>query len=106
MYQMIETLKKRFEKNMKRHENVKWDDVYKKLDNKVVEIIERMETFGGEPDVITFKDELYIVDFSKETPKPRTSICYDEEARLSRKKISTRNICRSFSKKNRYYTHG
>lgn len=99
MNQMIETLKKRFEKNMKRHENVKWDDIYKKLDNKVVEIIEQMETFGGEPDVITFKDELYIVDFSKETPKPRTSICYDEEARLSRKKFPPETSAEALAKK-------
>lgn len=87
MSEIVSKLKSRFQKNMHRHQDVKWDDVEVKLDNRTIKVIEEMEKFGGEPDVISYKNQLYIVDFSKETPKPRTSVCYDEEARLARKKF-------------------
>lgn len=87
MNEVVNQIKIRFQKNMHRHENVSWVDVESKLNNEKLSIIKHMETYGGEPDVISYQDKLYIVDFSKETPKPRTSVCYDEKARLSRKKF-------------------
>ncbi|MDO4807805.1 MAG: DUF4256 domain-containing protein [Coriobacteriales bacterium] len=45
-----------------------------------------MEQSGGEPDVIVCDGRLLVCDCSKESPLPRRSLCYDEEARLSRKK--------------------
>ncbi len=87
MSEIVSQIKTRFQKNMHRHQDVNWDDVKSKLNDSTIKIIEHMETYGGEPDVISYHNKLYIVDFSKETPKPRTSVCYDEEARLSRKKF-------------------
>ena len=99
MNQVIEILKNRFEKNMKRHQDIKWEDVLNKLDDRVINIIEQMEAYGGEPDVIRYQGDLYVVDFSKETPKPRTSVCYDEEARLSRKKFPPETSAEALAKK-------
>ena len=87
MSEIVNQLKTRFQKNMHRHQDVKWDDVEARLNDNTIKVIEQMEEYGGEPDVILYHDKLYMVDFSKETPKPRTSVCYDEEARLSRKKF-------------------
>lgn len=52
--QLIQTLKSRFEKNMKRHKGIDWDTVAKKLEassEKCRSLIE-MERTGGEPDVV------------------------------------------------------
>lgn len=38
------------------------------------------------PELIEFEGHTYLADFSPESPQPR-SICYDEEARLARKKF-------------------
>ena len=87
MDDFINQLKNRFENNMHRHQDVTWDDVETNLNDSTIIIIKQMEAYGGEPDVISYHNKLYIVDFSKETPKLRTSVCYDDEARLSRKKF-------------------
>ena len=99
MTQILEQLKIRFNKNIKRHPELHWEDVEKKLNQKYLNIISEMEKYGGEPDVIIYHDELYYVDFSKETPKPRTSVCYDEEARLSRKKFPPETSAEALAKK-------
>lgn len=44
-----------------------------------------MEETAGGPDVLLYQGHLYVVDFSAESPK-RRSVCYDEEARLGRKR--------------------
>lgn len=99
MTQILEQLKIRFNKNIKRHPELHWEDVEKKLNQIYLNIISEMEKYGGEPDVIIYQDELYYVDFSKETPKPRTSVCYDEEARLSRKKFPPETSAEALAKK-------
>ncbi|AUD63284.1 hypothetical protein BK010_06655 [Tenericutes bacterium MO-XQ] len=99
MNQILEQLKIRFNENKERHPELHWEDVEKKLNQKYLNIISEMEKYDGEPDVIMFHDELYYVDFSKETPKPRTSVCYDEEARLSRKKFPPETSAEAFAKK-------
>lgn len=84
---LIEEFKKRFEKHMKRHEGVKWEDIEKKIkdDEELLTTLFMMEISGGEPDVFKAEEKLWYVDFSKETPKERRSICFDEEALNSRK---------------------
>ena len=79
-------LKVRFEQHMNRHPGVIWDEVESKLSASVIEKLGKMETTGGEVDVIEFQGELYYVDMSKETPVKRRSICYDKQARENRKK--------------------
>ncbi|MBQ1307486.1 MAG: DUF4256 domain-containing protein [Erysipelotrichaceae bacterium] len=88
---MLKTLKNRFHENMKRHPDLKWEEVEKRLQDhpKMLEILKQMEESGGEPDVIgTDADsgKLVFCDCSKETPSGRRSLCYDEEALQKRSK--------------------
>ena len=86
---IVETLKSRFEKNVCRHAGIRWDDVASRLkDPSILAALSYMESSGGEPDVIGLKDDQFILaDCSKESPKERRSLCYDESARLARKKM-------------------
>lgn len=85
---MLDALKKRFEQNPHRHPGVSFDAIVEKLSTpKVQKALKWMEETQGEPDVLIYEKALYLVDFSKESPKGRMSVCYDEEARLGRKKF-------------------
>lgn len=87
---LLGILKARFEKNMNRHEDVKWEQVQEKLeasDSKLWSLNE-MEKTGGEPDVIGYDDEtgeFIFYDCSAESPVGRRNVCYDNEALESRK---------------------
>ncbi|GMU87654.1 MAG: hypothetical protein AMXMBFR48_28950 [Ignavibacteriales bacterium] len=88
--ELIETLKTRFEKNMKRHQGLKWGDVEKKLNTAGAKLrsLFEMEQTGGEPDATGYdaKTKEYIfTDCSAESPAGRRSLCYDEDALESRK---------------------
>lgn len=86
-----EVLKSRFETHMERHSNISWPEVCTHIDDKDWEILSKMEASGGEPDVlVTAEGKLFFVDCCKETPEIRRSVCYDEEARFSRKKNAPR----------------
>ena len=92
--ELFKVLKKRFEQNMLRHEGVDWSTVQAKLEEEPEKIwsLNQMEISGGEPDVITSglekdKSKINFYDCAVESPKGRRSICYDEEARESRKKF-------------------
>lgn len=94
--ELLSTLKKRFEKNMKRHKRIDWVKVQTKLEANPDKlwILDDMETTGGEPDVVGFDkktSEYIFYDCSAETPKDRRSICYDEEALASRKEHKPKN---------------
>ena len=58
--------------------------------SEIYQSIQWMEETGGEPDVVSSlaEDEstIVIADCSKEAPAGRRSVCYDETARLGRKK--------------------
>lgn len=85
---LLDILEKRFNMNMHRHVGVSFDFIKDKLEDKtLMSTVIKMAETGGEPDVLLIDGILYFVDFSKETPKGRTSVCYDKEARLSRKKF-------------------
>lgn len=83
---LIETLKKRFDNNMTRHQGISWTDVESKLTPSLLEKVQWMEETSGEPDVVLMANKLLIVDCSKETPTGRRSLCYDDEALRKRKK--------------------
>ncbi|TYS54451.1 DUF4256 domain-containing protein [Sutcliffiella horikoshii] len=94
--ELISALKKRFEKNMQRHEEIEWDKVQAKLENSPEKIwsLSEMERTEGEPDVIGYdkeKDEFLFCDCSKESPKGRRSVCYDRAALEARKKFKPEN---------------
>ena len=87
---LLKTLETRFEKNMNRHKNIKWNDVQTKLEANPQKVwsLNEMELTGGEPDVIRYdknSDKFIFYDCSTESPKDRRSLCYDLEALVSRK---------------------
>ncbi|RZK39723.1 MAG: DUF4256 domain-containing protein [Pedobacter sp.] len=86
---LINTLKERFKKNMKRHEGIAWEDVESKLRAAAPSklwSLDEMEVTGGEPDVIGYDNGIYVFcDCAPETPKGRRSLCYDRKALDARK---------------------
>jgi hypothetical protein len=81
-----DALKARFLKHPHRHPNVSWADIESRLNGAVLGTLREMEDTGGEVDVVLFADRrLAYVDFAKETPLNRRSLCYDQEALDARK---------------------
>jgi hypothetical protein len=89
-------LKARFEKNLNRHKDLKWDKVLARLqaNNEKLWSLNEMERTGGEPDVIGYDkktNEYIFYDCSAESPDGRRSLCYDREALESRKEFKPKN---------------
>jgi len=86
--ELLETLRLRFEQNMKRHKGLDWAAVEARLKKNAdaLRSLGEMERTGGEPDVVRHdKGEFVFYDCSAESPKGRRSVCYDPEALESRK---------------------
>lgn len=88
--ELLGVLKARFEKNPNRHHGREWAGVRARLETNPEKLwsLHEMEVTGGEPDVVeldTKSGEYLFVDCSAETPKGRTSVCYDREGLESRK---------------------
>ena len=71
------------------HPELQWAYVEKRLleEPSALEILQRMEESGGEPDTIGFDEEtgkLIFCDCARESPAGRRSLCYDEDARKKR----------------------
>lgn len=86
---ILDTLRKRFEKNQQRHKGIEWATVANRLEANPEKLwsLNAMEQTGGEPDVVGFEKNGTIIfyDCSAESPKERRSICYDHEALEARK---------------------
>ena len=86
---LLQALKARFEKHMKRHKGLEWGDVQARLERNpaALESLQQMEATGGEPDVVgRDKDgRVTFFDCSPESPAGRRSACYDGEALRARK---------------------
>jgi len=94
--ELLRALKARFEKNMNRHEGLEWAKVQAKLEASAEKLwsLNEMERTGGEPDVVGHDKktgEYIFFDCSAESPKGRTSFCYDREALDSRKEFKPKN---------------
>jgi hypothetical protein len=94
--ELLEALKARFEENMDRHKGLEWAKVQAKLEVKPEKLwsLSEMEKTGGEPDVVGHDKktgEYIFFDCSPESPKGRTSVCYDGEALDSRKEHKPKN---------------
>jgi hypothetical protein len=81
---LLGALRDRFEKNMSRHKGLDWARVQVRLEANPDKLwaLHEMECTGGEPDVVgqDKKSDKYIFfDCSPETPRGRTSVCYDRE---------------------------
>ena len=90
---LLQTLQTRFEDHMERHPDWSWDQVQARLQSQPdsLDILAQMEDSGAEPDFVDLGPDqdphLIYVDLYTKTPKERESLCYDEEARLGRKKF-------------------
>ncbi len=93
---LLETLQVRFEKNRARHEGLDWARVKTRLEASPEKLwsLHQMEETGGEPDVVGHDaktGEYLFVDCSPESPKGRTSLCYDRAALEARKEFKPKN---------------
>lgn len=87
---LLGVLRARFEENLSRHKGLAWAKVQARLEANADKLwsLNEMENTGGEPDVVGFDKktgEFIFFDCSPETPKGRTSTCYDREGLESRK---------------------
>lgn len=94
--ELLATLKARFEKHAERHPGLDWAEVRARLDAHPEKLgaLHEMELTGGEPDVVGRDEETGAVlffDCSAETPKGRTSLCYDRDGLESRKEHKPRD---------------
>src|SRR5882724_9873590 len=94
--ELLRALKARFEKNTNRHKGLEWAKVQAKLEANAAKLwsLHEMERTGGEPDVVDQdkkSSEFVFFDCSAETPKGRTSVCYDREGLDSRKEHKPKN---------------
>lgn len=88
--ELLKALKARFEKNVNRHKGLEWAKVQARLEANAGKLwsLHEMERTGGEPDVVGHdkkSGEYIFFDCSAQTPKGRTSVCYDREGLESRK---------------------
>jgi hypothetical protein len=94
--ELFAALKARFEKNANRHQGLEWAKVRVRLEANPEKLwsLNEMETTGGEPDVVGHDPttgEYVFYDCSPESPKGRTSVCYDREGLESRKEHQPEN---------------
>ena len=96
--ELLRTLHKRFIAHMYRHPGLTWENVEDTLnDASTLQTIAQMEASGGEPDVVVLNKKWFIVDMVKESPTGRRSCCYDEQARLARKKFPPQTSAEAIS---------
>ena len=94
--ELLRALKARFEKNLNRHKGLEWAKVQARLEANAEKLwsLNEMERTGGEPDVVgqdKKTGEYIFFDCSAESPKGRTSVCYDREGLESRKEHKPKN---------------
>lgn len=87
---LLKVLKARFETNMKRHRELAWEPIQKKIEENPAKAwsLQRMEQSAGEPDVIGLdptSGAYLFVDCAAESPKGRRALCFDQAALDSRK---------------------
>lgn len=94
--ELIRILMDRFEKNMIRHQGIKWAKVQGRLDahpEKLWSLSEKERT-GGDPDVVGYDkktSEYIFYDCSAATPAGRRNVCYDQPALDARVEIQFAN---------------
>ncbi len=94
--ELLATLRDRFERNLSRHADLEWAKVEARLTAGPGKVwsLHQMESTGGEPDVVGQDQktgEILFFDCSPQSPKGRTSLCYDREALDSRKEFKPKN---------------
>lgn len=89
--ELIGMLEERFNNNMHRHPDMNWQEIQTRIEAQedVLWSLSEMERTGGEPDVVL--NSYTYMDFSKESPSGRRSLCYDRDALEARKKNKPEN---------------
>ncbi len=87
---LLGVLEERFGKNPGRHRGLSWAKVRARIEAVAGKLwsLKELEDTGGEPDVVGHDKktgEYLFFDCSPESPKGRTSVCYDREGLESRK---------------------
>jgi len=88
---LISTLRGRFERTAQFHDNVQWAKVQAAIEGAAshqIWSLHEMERTGGEPNLVSYdrkRGQFVFFDCSTESPKGRRSLCYDGDARRSRK---------------------
>lgn len=87
---LIDLLFTRFERHPHRHPHLQWPQILSRLQAQPQKLsaLNEMELTGGEPDVVGINpatSQFLYFDCAPETPQGRRSLCYDQEALLSRK---------------------
>ena len=87
---LLLTLRARFMAHPERHNDIKWSEVEAKIFSQPEKAVSlnAMELSGGEPDVVGFDQstsEFIFFDCSRESPASRRSLCYDQQALISRR---------------------
>ncbi len=88
---LISVLRTRFQENMGRHKDLDWVKVEARLKARPDKLwsLHEMERTGGEPDVVgcdRSAGAFILFDCSKETPKGRRNVCYDQEGQDTRER--------------------
>ncbi len=88
---LIAVLRTRFEENAIRHRDMVWRGVEARLDSQTEKLwsLMEMERTGGEPDVVgcdRSAGAFIFFDCSKESPKGRRNICYDQDGQGARER--------------------
>ncbi len=94
--ELLGTLKTRFEKNRQRHKGLEWAKVKARLESNAGKLwsLHEMGKKGGGPDGVgqdKKTGEIIFFDCAADSPKGRTSVCYDGEALDSRKEFKPKN---------------
>jgi hypothetical protein len=94
--ELLNILKNRFEKNMKRHKTIEWTKVQTRLEPNAAKLwsLNEMEKTGGEPDVVDYDKktgEFVFFDCAAESPIERRNFCYDGAALKARKEHKPKN---------------
>jgi len=87
---LLHGIKTRFEKSMLRKKSFDWTKVQARLEANMEKMwsLNEMERTGGEPNVVGHDkktDDYIFYDCSAESPNGRRNVCYDREARETRK---------------------
>lgn len=99
--ELLLVLEERFNKNMKLHKAIKWEEVLKRLTPEKLATLSMMEVTGGEPDVVDIDKktgEIIFFDCAKETPMGRRNLYYDRAALEARKKYPPENSAMDLAK--------
>lgn len=88
MESFITLLKKRFDQTAHLHQSVDFETIesFLRKHQNILEKAQKLEEQEGNVHIVSLTSGVYLIDLYEKTPKSRANVCYDKEARISRKK--------------------